>query len=247
MSDIMTVAQSTFERFARLKALYVILVICVLDVAAMGLYKDLTMGLEQELMVDAAMAIITVVGLLTAMVAAFEVPRELREKTAQFILTKPMGRSSFVWGKFFGVGLLCIFNIAIVTVGSILVYHARYDEFHSGMIYASILVAGEALILTGFGLVFSMFLTDTMAAIAVFVMFFLGHAVYMLPRMYDNSLMKAIYYVLPSFYNLDIKTEISSGIDVPSLFVQYGVIYAILYAIAMTGLATLLFSRKDVS
>lgn len=182
MSDIMTVAQSTFERFARLKALYVILVICIIDVAAMGLYKDLTMGLHENLMVDAALAIITVVGMLTAMVAAFEVPRELREKTAQFILTKPMGRSSFVWGKFIGVGLLAIFNIFIVTVGSVLVYHAKFDEFNTGIIYGAILVAGEALILTGAGLVLSMFLSDTLAAIGVFLVFFAGHALYMLPR-----------------------------------------------------------------
>jgi len=245
MSDIITVAQSTFERFARLKALYVILVICILDVAAMGLYRELSMELDQQLMADCALAIVTVVGLLTAMVAAFEVPRELREKTAQFILTKPMGRSAFIWGKFVGVGLLALFNIAIVTAGSVIVYQLKYDAFNADLIYGAILVAGEALVLTGAGLVLSLILSDTLAAIGVFVVFFAGHATFMIPRV--NESLSFVYYILPSFWNTDIKSEVTGGIAVPNAFIYWGLAYAVLYALALTGLATLLFSRKDIS
>ena len=71
MNDIITIAQSTFYRVARMKALYVILTICVMDVAAMAAYKEISLGMERELMVDCALAISLVVGLLTAMVAAF--------------------------------------------------------------------------------------------------------------------------------------------------------------------------------
>ncbi len=245
MSDIITVAQSTFERFARLKALYVILVICILDVAAMGLYHELSMGLDKQLMADCALAIVTVVGLLTAMVAAFEVPRELREKTAQFILTKPMGRSAFIWGKFVGVGLLALFNIAIVTAGSVIVYQLKYDAFNADLIYGAVLVAGEALVLTGAGLVLSLILSDTLAAIGVFVVFFVGHATFMIPRV--NESLSFVYYILPSFWNTDIKSEVTGGIAVPNAFIYWGLAYAVLYALALTGLATLLFSRKDIS
>ncbi|MHC4870829.1 MAG: ABC transporter permease subunit [Planctomycetota bacterium] len=247
MSDIMTVAQGTFERFARIKSLYLILLICIMDVAAMGLYNELTLGLDKELMVDCALAIITVVGLLSAMVVAFDVPRELREKTAQFILTKPTGRTSFVWGKFLGVSALAVFNIAIVTVGALFVIHAKYGEFNSSLVYAALLVAGEALVLVGAGLVFSMFLADSISAIGVFVVFFLGHSLFMLPRYWISKVASLIYYVFPSFYNLDIKTEVGAGIAVPSDFVIRGIIYAVCYALALVGLSTIIFSRKDIS
>jgi ABC-type transport system involved in multi-copper enzyme maturation permease subunit len=250
MNDIITVAQSTFERVARLKSLYVILLICILDVAAMGLYDELSMRLDQQMMRNAALAIVTVVALLTAMVAAFEVPRELREKTAQFILTKPMGRSSFVWGKFLGVGALVVFNVAIITVGSILVYQAEYEAFAAELIYGGLLVAGEGLVLAGVGLVLSMFLADWLAAIGVFVTFALGHAVFVLPRLWETGFLHkvgaAVSHVFPNFYHLDIKTEIASDMAVPSSFVWWGLAYAVCYALALTGLATLIFNRKDI-
>lgn len=62
MNDIITIAQSTFYRVARLKALYVILVICVLDVAAVSAYKEISLGMEKELMTDCALAIALIAG-----------------------------------------------------------------------------------------------------------------------------------------------------------------------------------------
>jgi ABC-type transport system involved in multi-copper enzyme maturation permease subunit len=251
MSDILTVAQSTFERFARLKALYVILAICIIDIAAMGLYEELTMDIEEQLMADAALAIVTVVGLITALVAAFEIPRELRDKTAQFILTKPMGRTAFVWGKFLGIGALALLNMAIVTIGGLAVYHANFGSINMEMAYAAILVLGEVLVLTGAGLVFSMFLTDYLAAVAVVVIFWLGHSLYMLPRMLESGIggtvAAAVFHVFPALYHLNMKAEATSNVTVSPEYIGWGMGYAVLYALFFVGLASVLFNRKDIS
>ena len=124
---------------------------------------------------------------------------------------------------------------------------ANYDEFNSGLIYGAVLIAGEALVLTGVGLVFATFLSDTICGLGVFAVFFLGHSLYMLPRMAENVATKAIYYIFPSLWNLDLKTEVAVNISFPSAYVWWGIAYAAAYAMAMTGLATILFSRKDVS
>lgn len=247
MNDIITIAQSTFHKVARMKALYLILVICVLDVAAMSAYKDLSLGIEKQLMVDCALAIILVVGLITAMIAAFEIPRELREKTAQFILSKPMGRSAFVWGKFLGVAALCIFNIAFVTAGSMAAYRMAFGEVHWGILHGAVLIAGEAIVLTGVGLLLSVLLTDTLSAVVLFVVFAVGHCIHILPRMHPNIISKACSYILPYFHNLDVKTEISHGVEIAPAYVGLGVGYAVAYALGLTGLAVILFSRKDIS
>lgn len=181
------------------------------------------------------------------MVAAFEIPRELREKTAQFILSKPMGRSAFVWGKFFGVGALCLFNVAFIGVGSLLAYRMSFGETPWPLAGGFVLVAGEALVLTGIGLLLSIFLTDTLAAIGMFACFVIGHSLYMLPRGMDNGAARALTHIFPNFYNLDIKTELSHGIEISSNFVGMGFLYAVLYALFVTGLAIVVFSRKDIS
>ncbi|MBN2713851.1 MAG: ABC transporter permease subunit [Planctomycetes bacterium] len=247
MNDIITIAQSTFYRVARMKALYLILIICVLDVYAMSTYGELSLGLQDQLMVDCALALMLVVGLITSMVAAFEIPRELRDRTAQFILSKPMGRSAFVWGKFLGVSALAIFNIAIILVGSIMAYKLAFGDFPTGIVAGGSLIAVEAVVLTAIGLFLSIFLTDSLAAIVLFVVFVVGHAIHMLPRMKPGALTDALYYVLPNFYNLDIKTEVSHGVDIPAAFVGLGALYGLCYALAVTGLAIVMFSRKDIS
>jgi len=249
MDDIITIAQSTFQRVARMKALYVILAICVLDVAAMSAYKDLSLGMEKELMFDCALALSLIVGLITSMVAAFEVPRELREKTAQFILSKPMGRSAFLWGKFFGIASLAVFNIAIVLVGSLMAYRLSFGETPWEMAQGGALIAAEAVALTGIGILLSVFLSDTMAAIGQFAFFAIGHCLHMLPQA------KVLGYVFPNFHHLDIKTELShlavretagAEIEISNAFIGLGVGYGIAYALFTTGLATVIFSRKDV-
>lgn len=247
MNDIVTIAQSTFYRVARLKALYVILAICVMDVAAMSAYKEISLGMHDELMKDCALAISLVVGLLTAMVAAFEIPRELREKTAQFILSKPMGRSSFIWGKFFGVSALCVFNVAIVMIGSLMAYRLSFGTTPWELARGGALIAAEAVMLTGVGLLLSIFLTDTLAALGLFAVFVVGHSIYMLPRGVDNALTRVITYVFPNFYHLDIKTELSHGFEISNQYMGIGILYAAAYALFLTGLALVIFSRKDIS
>lgn len=247
MNDIITIAQSTFQRVAGMKALYVILAICVMDVAAMAAYKEISLGMERELMTDCALAISLVVGLLSAMVAAFEIPRELREKTAQFILSKPMGRSAFVWGKFLGVSSLAVFNVAFVTIGSLVAYKLSFGEAKWALVGGGILIAAESVTLVGIGLLLSIFLTDTLAAIGMFACFVIGHSLYIIPRASSNVVGKALTYIFPNFYNLDIKTEISHAIDIPNAFIGMGVLYAVCYALFVTSLAIVIFSRRDIS
>jgi ABC-type transport system involved in multi-copper enzyme maturation permease subunit len=248
MNDVITIAQSTFYRIARMKSLYLILVICILDVAAMANYGVLSMGIEKQLSVDCALALMLVVGLVTAMSAAFEIPRELREKTAQYILSKPGGRGAFVWGKFFGVGMLAIFNIAILAAGSLLVYNLAYQEAPPwDMVDAAILVAGEAVMLTSAGVLLSIVLSDTLAAIGVFAVFTVGHSAPILTRQISNALGDALYYLLPNFYHLDMKMVVSHGVEIPPTFTALGVVYALAYAAAINAVAVIVFSRKDVS
>lgn len=241
MNDIITIAQSTFSRFARLKSLYLILVICILDITAMASYKDLSFGMHQELMIDCALAICLIVGLITAMASAFEIPRELRERTAQFILSKPMGRSAFVWGKFFGIGMLALFNIAFVTIGALLAYRLSFGETPSHILGAVALILVEAWVLTGIGLLLSIFMSETLAAIGVLAFFCIGHGLYLLPQA------QKIAHILPNFYLLDIKTEVSHKVEIAAEYIGMSALYGLAYAMALTAVAVVLFSRKDVA
>jgi len=247
MRDIITIAESTFYRMARTKSLYFILAICVADVWAMSRYGEISLGMERELMKDCALALCLIVGVLTSLTASFEIPRELRERTASMILSKPGGRTHFLWGKFFGLGALCILNVGVVGLGSVAVYRLEFGEAPWALLGGAALIAAESLVLVGVGLALSINLSDTTAAVVQFLVFVAGHALYMLPRVFDHVAVNGITYILPNFYNLDLKTEISHGVEIPEKLLAYGLLYGLAYALAAVGVANLLFYKKDVA
>lgn len=253
LSDIKTVAQGTFDRYFKMKELYVILVLCIFNVWVLGRYDELTLRAGREFMIDGALAVLTVVGLITSMAVIFEKSRELREKTAHFIITKPFGRSSYVWGKFLGIALLAVFNVGIVSIGALLMFkistlaNMNLESFAGDFAYASALIIAESVVLAAIGLFLSMFLPDTISVLLVVVAFVLGHSLYMLPRLSENPMLRWLSEIFPNFYNLDLKSEITANIPVPSDMLWYGLAYAVLYAVALVAASSVIFSRKDIS
>jgi Cu-processing system permease protein len=255
MSDILAIAHNTFKRTARMKALYIILVICCLDVAAMGLYKDLSMGREKTMMFDAALAISLLVGAITAVGGAFELQRELNEQTAQLVLTKPLGRSHFVIGKFLGVAGLCIFNVAFICAGSALAIKLRYGEVDPGLYIGCAHAAGEAVMLASVAMLFSLLMRDALAAFAVFLVFLVGHGIAVLPLLFDGEsglhqamrqVSNGLLTILPNFRNLNFRSELAQGLDVGREILGYGVAYAVTYAVGVLGVAAAIFERQDI-
>jgi ABC-type transport system involved in multi-copper enzyme maturation permease subunit len=250
MRDLIAIAQNTFGRATRQKSLYFLLLSCVVIVGAMGMYGILSIGRQNIMMLDAALAFSLIVGLLTAMSASFEIPRELKEQTAQLILSKPLGRAQFVIGKFLGVSLLCLFNVAFVCIGSALVIYLQSRHVPAALYSGCLLIAGEAVILTAVGIFLSLFMNDVLAMVGVFVIFALGHAVHMLPRVLASGaahqVAVAISNLLPNFYHLDFKSLIGSGMPVGYAIVVPGVLYALSYAVALTSVAVAVFQHQDI-
>jgi len=134
-----------------------------------------------------------------------------------------------------------------VTIGSIIAYKVTFGTMAIGIAHGSALIAAEAVLLTGVAILLSVFLTDTLSAVVLFVVFAVGHCIHILPRAYPSFLSKGVSYVLPYLYNFDVKTEISHGVEIPMPFVGMGLLYGVGYALAMTALAVVVFSRKDIS
>ncbi len=255
LGDIKTVAQGTFDRYFKMKELYVILILCILNIAALSRYDVLTLNMGKEFMIDGALAILTVVALITSMAVIFEKSRELREKTAHFIITKPYGRSSYIWGKFIGISFLAIFNMAILTAGALIVFkltsyeNVMANNLATEFIYAALLITAEAIVLTALGLFFSMFLSDTITALMVLVFFILGHSFYILEKMSSESskIFGWVSDILPNLHNLDLKSAITDNITITQDVLGYGLLYAVLYAVAFVAASSMIFSRKDIS
>jgi ABC-type transport system involved in multi-copper enzyme maturation permease subunit len=250
MNDLMAIAQNTFSRLVRQKSLYVILGGCLVIVWAMGLYGPLSNGRDQVMMLDAALAISLIVGMLSALSAAFEIPKELRGQTAQIVLSKPLGRPQFIVGKFAGIAGLSLFNVAIIAIGSAVILGIRYGAVSPSYYQSAVLIGLEVLILVGVGVLFSVFMSDIGAAIGVFLIFVIGHSLYMLVNVFESGVMNKIFYalanILPNFNHLDFKTLTSAGIEEINQVMPWATAYGLSYTVALVALAVSIFSFKDI-
>jgi ABC-type Na+ efflux pump permease subunit len=66
-------------------------------------------------MVDVSLTLNTVAAILIAVSITFEIPRELRDGVASTLLTKPLGRTQYIVGKFIGISIAGIVVTGLVA------------------------------------------------------------------------------------------------------------------------------------
>lgn len=246
MQDLMIICRTTYGRLLRNRSLYFLLLAVLILVGAAHLYNDLTAGREKALMYDAGGALLLLVGLLTALVAPLDIARDLRERTVMTLLSKPLGRSQYLLGKFLGVICLGTCNLLILTVGIVLILHLESDVWRVDFLQVALTTWGTMVLATAVGVLFASFLTEIPAALLTVVVYVLGQTTEGLARA-SSGLAHLVFSVLPNFCLLDIKTELGNGVSISWALVIVAAGYAVAYSAVLLSLATIFFHKRDLA
>src|SRR3990172_5914563 len=118
MRRVGAIAWHTFKESVRDKVLYNLIVFALLLIAAAILFGSISVGIEQIILVNLGLSSISVFGLLMAIFIGIGlVSKEIELRTIYSILSKPVRRAEFIFGKFLGLVLTLVINTAIMTVG----------------------------------------------------------------------------------------------------------------------------------
>ncbi|MEM2915682.1 MAG: hypothetical protein QXH91_09850, partial [Candidatus Bathyarchaeia archaeon] len=128
MREIMAVAESVWRRILGLKVVYFLIGCGILLTWITVLYKYLMAFQEQMLMIDVSLVVTAIAGLLCVLVVTFDVPGELREGAATTLLSKPLGRTQYLLGKFLGITIVGIVVTGILTIGFCILYLVYYPS-----------------------------------------------------------------------------------------------------------------------
>jgi ABC-type transport system involved in multi-copper enzyme maturation permease subunit len=116
MKVIGHVAVNVFKESVRDKVLYNLVVFAVLLMSASYLIGELTAGQDVKIIKDLGLASISVFGLLIAVFIGIGlVWKEVEKRSVYTLLSKPMRRQEFLLGKYFGLVLTLIINVAVMT------------------------------------------------------------------------------------------------------------------------------------
>lgn len=247
MDDILVIARSTASRVLHVKSLYFLLAIGIALMASGQLYDDITAGRQQEYAMDLGLLMISLVGILGALVACFDLPRELREKTMVTLLSKPLGRDRYLIGKFLGICTIVVVTMGIMG-GAFLILTSNAGGYRSSLEISKglILLLAGAIQLAAVGVLMGILVREWLAAVATIVILWatyaLGTAV-----LTAGTVSRSLYSLLPNFVVMDAKPLIANNITINWSLVGGGVLMAVLYSVAMLIIAGFVFRHKDIA
>jgi Cu-processing system permease protein len=266
VKTIGTVAVSVFRESVRDKILYNLVLFAVLLMAASYLIGQLTAGQDVKIIKDLGLAAIGTFGLLIAVFIGIGlVWKEVERKSIYSLLVKPLSRRQFILGKYCGLGLTLLINVAVMVVAFYAVLACMAAITPSdlraawmtpapdpALLKAVLLIVVELLLVTALALFFSTFSSPFLSATLTLGLWVIGHfnadlrhfetVVASTPAAW---LARGLYYVLPNFAAFDVKHQVVHGLPVPAIYLVTTTLYGLIYIAMLLVGAVWIFSRRD--
>lgn len=266
MRVIARVAVNVFRESVRDKVLYSLVAFAVLLIAASLLIGQLTAGQDIKIIKDLGLAAISLFGVAIAVFIGIGlVWKEVDKKSIYSILSKPVRRSEFVLGKFFGLLLTLCVNVVVMTVAfyAVLAYMNWQTPEEVRRIWtvpavdlhllpAIGLIVVELALVTAIALFFSTFSSPFLSAVLTVGLWVIGQFAADLKGM-DAVLSsrpavwlaRTLYYVLPNFSAFDIKAQAVYGQAVDAQYLLLTSLYGAVYLSLTLVAAVAIFGRRD--
>lgn len=252
---IVSIARNAFREAVRDRVLYNLVLFVLLLIAASLFLGEVTGGQEAKSIVDMSLSAMLLFGVFIAIfVGVGLVYKEIERRTVYAIFAKPVGRGELLVGKYLGLCLTLLVNVAVMGVGvSLALLTVRGGGALVWRIWpAMALIFVELTILTAVALLFSTFSSPALSALLTFFVFVIGHFSADL-KGFANALgtpaaqwfFGALFYALPNLANYSYITPAAYGKLPDARFFCGALLYAAFYNGLLLGLATLIFNRRN--
>ncbi len=266
MKAVGQIAINVFRESVRDKVLYNLVLFAILMMGASYLIGQLTAGQDVKIIKDLGLAATSVFGLFIAVFIGIGlVSKEVERRSIYSLLAKPIHRHHVIVGKYLGLALTLLVNVAIMTFALyvVLLYmkwgvdpvaQRGWDApaLDPRLLEAAALIFVELLVVTGIALFFSTFSTPLLSAALTFGLVVVGHFSSDLRNFQDvvessfaQWIARAVYWVLPNLAQFDVKAQVVHGQTVPALYLAMATGYALLYVSMLLVIAAFVFSRRD--
>jgi len=254
---VVAIARNAFREAVRDRVLYNLVVFVLLLIAAAIFLGEISAGQEAKIIVDLGLSAILLFGVFIAIfVGVGLVHKEIERRTLYAILSKPIGRGEFLLGKYLGLCLTLLVNVAIMGAGlslALLYVKRGWDPLVVRIWPAIFLIYIELAILTGVAMLFSAFSSPALSALLTFFVFVIGHFSADLKTLANTMgsaptrwVFAGLYYLLPNLTNYNAITAAAHGQapDVRAIAAATG--YGVIYIGVLLAATALVFSRRNL-
>ena len=267
-----TIAAYTWREGMRKKILMAILILSVLVIAGSNFMTSfltqVTPGsqvdMEAKQMKDLCVTAISIFGvLITIFISASVVPNEVENKVIYTILSKPVRRFQYLLGKFAGVQLIVILNLALMTALFFVALYLKERIMPTLLLWSTLLTYFEFLIVSAFTFALSCAATSAvLPTIAGLFIYITGNLTEYLKDVFAKSgqtdlwidkmigyISLGLYELLPNLQNFSLKNQIlylASNDPPRDILLPNLIAYGLLYAVAGYLMAYIIFFRKEL-
>jgi ABC-type transport system involved in multi-copper enzyme maturation permease subunit len=257
MTNVWTVATNAFREAVRDRVLYNLVFFALLMMGAAILVGQISIGIEQSVIVSLGLTAISVIGIFIAVfIGVGLVSKEMDKRTLYALLAKPVERWQFLLGKFAGLVMTLTVNTAAMAVGLYVALWAVKHPLVRGdwyLLVAVYLILLKLTLIVALAMLFSCFTTPFLAILFTLGIYIAGVFAEALRTMHTVDLnpatmkfFKALSYLLPNFENFNVMGAVAHGREVAGKLVWEDTGYALLYCALVLSAAAAVFSRRNL-
>lgn len=258
MKKILAICQYTVKENIRNKVFYVLIFFAFLILSASLLFSILGGEQELRLLLDFGLAAIELFALLLTIFASVNlILEEIENKTICLILTRPVSRAEYLFGRYLGTLSTVYLSIILMAITHLSLLWLKKWSLGIGYFLVLFGLGMKIMLISAIAIFFSLFSTSVIASISfTFFFWLLGHFTEELKFLgkrlsgLEQYPAKMFFYLVPNFQYLNFRDRFSfdgfylfKAQDVNFIFLA--IAYTLVYLIVCLILTNLLFSRRE--
>lgn len=249
------IAAQTFKEIYKSKVLLNVIILGVIIAFAIFVASEMTFGAAARVSLDVGLGVLSLssVGIAIFMGATL-IDKEIKTRTLYMVVSRPVSRGSFYFGKMFGLTGILFVNILLLFIFVLTLYFFVGGSYHYLIPWSVFFIFLESMVVM-FAVVFFSLLSNTiLTTLFSLTMYIAGHAIEsvretsLFQEEEGLSLFVNLYSkYMPNFSKFNIKNyvlydgKLSNSYLISSL--GYGVLWILIFAI----LSKYIIERKDFS
>ena len=251
------VALNTFREAVRDRVLYNLVFFALAMIAASILVGQVSIGIEEMVIVTLGLSAISVIGLLISVfIGVGLMSKEMDKRTLYALLAKPVRRWEFLLGKFGGLVLTLTVNTSAMAVGLFLALRLvkqSGEHLEGPVLVAVYFILLKLALVVALALLFSCFTTPLLSILYTAGLYIAGLFVTEMRNFQSETMSQALQtllrwlsYLLPNFENFDVMAAAAHGRAIPGLLIAQNTAYAALYCAVVLTAAAVIFTRRNL-
>ncbi|MDT8420978.1 MAG: ABC transporter permease [Desulfuromonadales bacterium] len=269
MRAVFALAVITFKEGIRNRSLFGIVLLALFLFGLNIMVAGFFMRDVGKVTVDMNLSALSFAGLLLVFFVGVNLmAKDIDRKTIHLVLSKPISRAQYIWGKYLGIQFFLVVSLSLLFVFScmtVVLLLSLYPNYFGGFSWVQFVVACffvlvKFSVLTAIVVFFSAITTSSLITLIFSfasyiagvtieeVVFYLKSEFASQEQMISEGLrhfIAVVSYLLPNFSVFDYTLEAAHGLTIESSRMLLSVGYGVVYSCILLSLASVIFARRE--